>query len=222
MADQTRSTIVRSWKTTITFLIAAVLVGALAGLLFKTIVIGPITAGIACFPALIALILLWMAISGAGECPCPGCAKQLDGLSTGSNDGILCKACLRYFEGTGGQIWATDESRVAATPTFTSPIPEKFAFPDMCCVCGKPQTHRQSISMTTQNTSGSLKGLAAGALTDGMISGSSSTRTTVEVPHCAEHKDGASLTGTKEKVHIRFRSYPYLRAFCEMNDTKPG
>jgi hypothetical protein len=54
------------------------------------------------------------------------------------------------------------------------------------------------------------------------VSMTSSTRTTVEVPHCDEHKDGAMLTGTSSKPHIRFRSYPYLRAFCELNQTTPG
>jgi hypothetical protein len=221
-ATPTKSTIQRSWKTTINYLIAAAVAGAISVLMFKTIVSGTISFGFACIPAILCLIFLFMAMSGAGECPCPECGKLLDGLSTGSNDGKLCDACGQYFEGTGGQLWATDPSRVADTPLFTSPIPETFAFPDACCVCGKPPTHRQPISMTTQNTGGSLAAVGANALTDGMVTGSSRTRTTVEVPHCDEHKDGASLTGTKDKTHIRFRSYPYMRAFCEMNKTKPG
>jgi hypothetical protein len=222
MADPIKSSITRSWKTTINYLIAAVVSAVVAALMFKYVASGLITVGFSCIPAVLALIFLFMAISGAGECQCPGCGKPLDGLSTGSNDGVLCPACLHYFEGKGGLLWATDESRIADSPQFTSPLPESFSFPEGCCVCGKPETHRQPISMTTQNGGGTAAGLATNALTDGVLTGSSRTRTTVEVPHCAEHKDGASLTGTKEKTHIRFRSYPYLRAFCELNQTKPG
>ena len=222
MPDPIKSPITRSWKTTLNYAIVALIAAVVAALMFKYFASGTITFGISCIPAILALIFLFMAFSGAGEAPCPSCGKPLDGLSTGSNDGVVCPACLHYFEGKDGQLWATDESRIADSPTFASPLPDQFAFPDGCCVCGKPPTHRQKISMTTQNTGGSVAGIAAAGLTDGMISGSSHTRTSVEVPHCDEHKDGALLTGTKEKPHIKFRSYPYLRAFCELNKTKPG
>jgi hypothetical protein len=222
-ATQTKSTITRSWKTTITYLAIAVVAGAISFVMFKTMVSGAISFGFACIPAILCLIFLFMAMSGAGECPCPGCGKTLDGLSTGSNDGKLCESCGRYYEGTGGELWATEESRVADTPIFSSPIPENFAFPDACCVCGKPPTHREAVSMTRQNTGGSAAAVGVTAVTGGVISGGgSSTRTTVQVPHCDEHKEGASLGGTTDKPHVRFRSYPYLRAFCELNKTKPG
>src|SRR5438477_5904836 len=98
-ATQTKSTIQRSWKTTITYLIVAAVCGAISVVMFMTVVGGPISFGIACIPAILCLIFLGMAASGAGECPCPGCGKPLDGLSTGNNDGKLCEACGQYFEG---------------------------------------------------------------------------------------------------------------------------
>jgi len=50
------------------------------------------------------------------------------------------------------------------------------------------------------------------------------TRTivSVEVPHCGQHKGGAQLSGTPSNPHIKFRSYRYLRAFCQANGTVPG
>ncbi len=68
--------------------------------------------------------------------------------------------------------------------------------------------------MTTTN--------ASSVVTQSTIGVTSSTRTTVRVPHCDAHKDGALLTGTKDSPSIKFRSYPYLRAFCEANGTKPN
>lgn len=222
MAEQNKSPIVRSWKTTIGYIAAAVIAAAISALLFKTIASGAITIGISLIPAVLAIILMVMAMSGAGVCQCPGCGSPMSGLSTGNNDAKLCTQCHHYFEGKDGMLWATDESRVADTPLYASPLPEQFGFPDVCCVCGKPPTHRQPVSMTTQNTPGTVKGLAVTGLTDGLVTSTSRTRTTVEVPHCDEHKDGASLTGTAQNTHIRFRSYPYLRSFCEMNKTTPG
>ncbi|MGI8468463.1 MAG: hypothetical protein ACR2N3_08420 [Pyrinomonadaceae bacterium] len=50
----------------------------------------------------------------------------------------------------------------------------------------------------------------------------SSTTVSVDVPHCAEHQVGARLTGATSSPQIKFRSYPYLRAFCQLNGTIPG
>ncbi len=211
---QTRSSIQRSWKSTLTSIIIALVSAAVSAALFMTIVGGPVTIGIALIPAVVALIFVFMAISGAGECPCPACGKPLDGLTTGSNDGKLCPHCHRYFEGKNAQLWATDEMRIADHPQFSSPLPDSFTFPDACCVCAQPATKKQKIQLTTTN--------ASSAVTQSTIGLTTTTRTSVEVPHCDQHKDGAMLTGTQSKTHIKFRSYPYLRAFCELNNTTPG
>src|SRR5438128_2548559 len=130
---QTRSQIKRSWKSTMNSLIIAVISLGVSVLLFMFIASGPITIGIALIPAVVALIFFYMAISGAGETTCPGCQKPLSGLSTGSNDGVLCANCHSYFEGKNGELWATEPSRIADSPTFASPLPETFAFPETCC-----------------------------------------------------------------------------------------
>jgi len=89
MTTQQKSTITRSWKATFGYLIGAIVCLGLCVLLFWTIASGPVTVGIALIPGIVALILLWMALSGSGTCACPGCGKELSGLSTGSNDGVL-------------------------------------------------------------------------------------------------------------------------------------
>jgi hypothetical protein len=214
MTMQNKSQIVRSWKTTIQMLIAAVIALALSVVLFMTIASGPVTIGIALIPAVVGVICIVMAVSGAGQCACPKCSQPMDGLSTGSNEGVLCRSCHQYFEGTAGQLWETDQAKVADKALFSSPVPEQFSFPDQCCVCGQPATHRQAVSLVTKN--------ASSAITESAVGLSTSTRSTVQVPHCDQHKDGAYLSGTQQKTRIVFRSYPYLRAFCQMNNTTPG
>jgi hypothetical protein len=103
---------------------------------------------------------------------------------------------------------------VSGRSAFTSPLPETFAFPAACCVCGIPSTHKQTIQHSTQNASSAVTAPTVGLTT--------STRISVEVPHCADHKNGASLTGNPKSMHIRFRSYPCLRAFRALNKTIPG
>jgi hypothetical protein len=212
--EQRRTKIARSWGATIGYLVGAVVALGVSVALFMTIVEGPYTFGIALIPAVLAVILLFMSFGGAGATTCPVCDAPLGGLSTKSNDGVLCAKCHRYSEGKDGVLWQTDENRIADDPVFSSPLPEQFAFPSQCCVCGSPETSREKISLRMQN--------ASSAITAPAIGMTSSTTVSVEVPHCAEHKGGARLSGTPQATHIKFRSYPYLSAFCQMNGTTPG
>jgi hypothetical protein len=204
----------RSWGATIGYLIGAIVALVISIALFMSIVEGPVTFGIALIPAILALILLFMSFGGAGQTTCPVCDAQLSGLGTKSNDGVLCASCHRYSEGKDGSLWPTDENRIADEPIFSSPLPEQFTFPGECCVCGKPEVSREKISLRMQN--------ASSAVTAATVGVTSSTTVSVEVPHCSEHKAGARLSGTPQATLIRFRSYPYLSAFCQMNGTTPA
>jgi hypothetical protein len=212
--EKSQTKITRSWGATIGYLIGAIVLLGISILLFKSIVEGPITLGIALIPAIVALILLYMSFSGAGAAACPNCGAQLGGLSTKANDGVLCGNCHSYLEGKGGLLWQTDENRIADDAIFSSPLPAQFAFPGGCCVCGRPEARREQISLQTQNASSAVTAPTVGVTT--------STRVSVDVPHCAEHNGGARLSGTPQLPHIKFRSYPYLRAFCQLNGTTPG
>jgi hypothetical protein len=214
-AMEKRSTgISRSWKATIGYLIGGVVALGVSVLLFATIVDGAITTGIALIPAIVGLILLYMAFGGAGTAACPGCGAELGGLSTKANDGVLCSSCHTYCEGKDGALWRTDPNRIADEPIFSSPLPAEFKFPGGCCVCGKPAEGNETIKLRTQN--------ASSAITASTVGVTSSTEVSVGVPHCAEHNGGARLSGTPQSPHIKLRSYPYLRAFCELNGTTPG
>jgi hypothetical protein len=204
----------RSWGATIGYLIGAIVALAISVALFMSIVEGPMTLGFALIPAILAVILLFMSFGGSGSTTCPSCGVQLSGLSTKSNDGVLCAGCRHYVEGKDGLLWQTDENRIADEPIFTSPLPEQFTFPGVCCICARPAVTREKISLRMQN--------ASSVVTAATVGVTSSTTVSVEVPHCAEHKEGARLSGTPESTLIRFRSYPYLNAFCRVNGTTPA
>jgi hypothetical protein len=209
----TKSTISRSWPLTFTFVGVGLVCFFITYAIFAWTNGGLWLGSFALAMAIVGFVCMYMAIRGAGQCQCPNCGAALSALTPGKNKGVFCDQCKNYFEGTGGQLWQTDTDDVAKNPVYTSPLPETFNFPDGCCVCGKPETKRVTVSTVTQGAGN----VALQAATDIR----SSTRISVQVPHCDEHKDGALLGGTKAKTLIRFRSYPYLRAFCTLNNTTP-
>ena len=222
MAEAT-TRIQRSTSSTIGSLLGGLVAAALSALLFWQFVEGPITLGFALIPAIIALVLFWTAISGSATAPCPGCGALVAGLSTGANDGVLCAGCKRFLEGTAGELRVTDEQRVADSPLFGTPLPESFGWPEGCCLCARPATRRETVSISMPSAAAAGKNLAVDAVTgDALTSTGGGTRYTVEVPHCAEHQHGAELGSHPHGVKIRFRSYPFLRAFCALNKTEPG
>ena len=215
--------IVRNWSVTIVYLIAGAAALGLSGLLFATIVSGAITFGIALVVAIVGVVLLLGAKGGAGESACPACNARLTALSTESNEGVLCAHCLAYSEGQGGKLWATDPARVADRALFGTQLPAQFAWPPGCCVCGMPPTRSDAVTTQIQRTGSAIGVLAVAGATGGAVTGKAGeTRFTVEVPHCDAHKDGAALSAMGGgHVKIRFRSYPYLRAFCQQNQIRP-
>jgi hypothetical protein len=211
--ENKKTNVSRSWGRTIGYLIGALVLLGISVVLFMSIVEGPMTIGIALLPAIVGVILFFMAFGGAGAAACPVCGASLTALSTKSNDGVLCTSCHHYLEGNDGLLWTTDESRVAEDAIFSSPLPQPFTFPQGCCVCGGVEVGREKISLQNQNAS---------SVITAQVGVTSYTTVSVEVPYCAAHKGGARLSGTPQYPHIKFRSYPYLRAFCQINSTIPG
>ena len=206
--------ITRSMVATVGYFASGLVAIALCVWLCKVMARGTISTGIALIPGLVGVVLVGLAFVAAGTGTCPACGAEVGGLSTTDNDGVHCEKCRAYLEGKNGELQKTDENRVAATPIFATSLPEKFEFPAVCCVCRGPETRREKVSLTTKD--------ASSALTESTLGVSSTTKTSVEVPHCAQHKGGAMLAGTAPNTRIRFRSYPYLRAFCQQNGTTPG
>ncbi|MDQ3820366.1 MAG: hypothetical protein M3362_22165 [Acidobacteriota bacterium] len=208
-----RIKITRSTGATIGLAIGAVITLGISILLFVKIAGGQFRLGLATIWGIAAALLLlatWFLLLGvvsANLAACPSCGARLSQLSAKSNDGILCRRCWAYLEGSDGMLWRTDENRVADKPIFCSPLPESPIFPVRCCVCGRAEVHLEKIS--------SLLGTSSRAFP-------SNRWVSADVPHCAEHEGGAQLGGDQDDPYIKFRSLSYLRAFCQKNNTKPG
>lgn len=193
----------------------------LSVMMLKNFADGAITVGFSLIPGIAGVILIWAGIGGSAEAPCPSCNATIDSLGTGANDGTCCAACHVYVEGTQGELWVTDLARVADRPIFATKLGAQHAWPDGCCVCGRPATRGVPVSATRAKSGSNA---ATAIATGGAVLATSSTTFTVQVPHCAEHDNGAHLSaGARDKdMRILFRSYPYLRSFCERNGAQPG
>jgi hypothetical protein len=136
---------------------------------------------------------LWTAIAGSGFAPCPGCGAKIEGLSTGSNDGVLCTGCKKFCLGKEGGLRMTEESGVADSPLFGAVLPESFDWPRGCGVCARPETQREAVSVSLPSAPAAAKGLAVTALTGGVLTQTGGgTRYAVQIPQC-----GATGTGRR-------------------------
>jgi hypothetical protein len=173
-------------------------------------------------------VLVTKVIAGSGRAACPSCGAEVGDLRlTGRNDGILCHGCGAFLEGQRGELAASAAARVAAVPLFGATLPESFAWPEGCVVCGQAATRHLQQSVTVPNAAASAaKSIAATAV--GAVAGvgvlvRSGTRITLLVPHCSAHDDGALLEDRGgAQPNLVFRSLAYARAFCQLNQVRPA
>ena len=201
------------------FLLVAIVSAATSVLLFTNdFVEGLITGLIASLPALFALVMIVAAFrrDDSGSCPCPCCGTLLMVSALASKIAIPCTNCHHYFEEIDGSLSEIEPERVAAQPQFRSSYRVTGEFPEMCCVCCGPARRRQKILLTN------LENEYLESVTGELFETSRWKATSASVPHCNDHTDGAVL-GVDSRLgpYIRFKSYRYLKAYCELNRTYP-
>lgn len=184
---------------------AAIAVGSLLLVHHWAILILAIPAG------LLSLGAIFSAFRASCKADCPACGETIEELSDGRNRPRPCRGCDHFVEGVGGELWAVDQDAVFRKPMLSVLRPQRFAFPNACCVCCGPPTHGETI----------CEEVAHGATAVTLVAGVTvHNKITIDgIPHCAEHSDGIAVD---DNSHLRFRSYPFLRAFCRLNRIRPG
>jgi hypothetical protein len=179
---------------------------------------------------------------------CPSCGTPL--AKSAASSVVLCSNCGDYATFGEKTLRTMDPASVEARPFFAAPTswPDMQAptfsalmhpaatlaemirtkkeearlldarWPEGCCVCGKPASRAETISQRV--------GFSP---TDGPISRKQKEATVVakDVPHCAEHKDGARFERVNSfgdsdvmVLGIFFRSYAYQIQFRKLNPWK--
>jgi len=199
------------------------LTGALSASVFVFLIAtdfveGLLTGFIALLPAIFSLVMVAAAFRSdeTGSCPCPYCGTLLTCPDLTSNAPVLCGTCHRYLEAQDRVFREIERGRVASRPLFRSPLPANAQFPDVCCVCASQVRRRDETMLTSLERQSWYDASGPAGET------SEWKATSVRVPYCDSHRDGAILgTDSQFGPYVRFCSYPYLRAFCELNHTQP-
>lgn len=143
---------------------------------------------------------------GAGKASCPRCQASFDVMNIGIARTTICPACHTWLHGAR-EMAPVEFGHLAKLPEFEAPLPEQFAWPDGCPVCGEPATRKVKVEGANP------LGLVAAAVAPVGIYRVSR----VDAPACASHKDGVGLTRWPHATMISFRSFDYWMAFCELN-----
>ncbi len=170
-------------------------------------------------------VLFGGVLAGSGSAPCPCCGAPIHDIERKARvRGVLCVRCNRFLKSTSGVMRPMGRETISEDPIFGAALPMSLAWPPGCIVCGAKATHSVPVPfMKTDSDSiaaGAL-GLAVVATTGvrSLLPGKS--RVALEAPHCAEHDDGVFVTeGGPSDLFLLFRSYPYQRAFCALNETQ--
>lgn len=157
--------------------------------------------------------------TGRRSGPCPACGASNPEIATGQYRD--CLECGESLTGNGAQLWLTGPDVVAKEPAFGAVLPERFAWPEGCAVCGKLATKQVPVSLTVSETTKNLAAAAAGAAVGRVLVKGSSVTYGVDVPHCPQHNDGARIeTQVLGPVRLVFRSHKVARAFRDRNGLK--
>lgn len=189
----------------------------------------PFTAGLGSFLCACgaAGVLVGKVVMRSGSAPCPGCGAPIHDVDRiGSVAGILCGHCGKFLRAERGELRPVAPDTVAEDPIFGAAVRESFAWPPGCAVCGAPSTRAVQARLRATNADAAtdvglaVVGVAMAATVGVGFLMRGEQRISIEVPHCAEHDDGAVLVdgaGDPGGLLWLFRSYPYQRAFCELN-----
>ncbi len=164
------------------------------------------------FSLLVALVLLGSAEPG-NKASCPSCGNE---IRTNDQKIQKCSQCHCYVEYKKSEIISLDKDTILEEPLFEASLPERFYWPNGCCICGKKATKLEELaiekSQTGRNIALGVAGLAVGAL---IVRTGGGYNITLQVPHCDLHSAGIKM---KDAKSILFRSYRYYLDFCSINE----
>ena len=174
----------------------------------------------------LAAVVIWkVAISagvGAKKLECPACDLYILGARPSEGEAVLCGSCRAWGLYKAGKLERVPDDHVAGAPMFCAELPlEGLRWPQSCTVCSAPATRAVPVKLSYTQDASFAADLATRAATLGMFKAVNEHTVSLDIPHCAQHGDGAELTMPYERAQsnfgVAFRSYPYFREFVQLN-----
>lgn len=164
--------------------------------------------------------------AGAKRLECPACDLYIVGARPSDGDSVVCGNCRAVSLYTGGALVAPAPDQVAPRPVFCAELPAGgVAWPGTCTACEAPATRAVPVRLVFEEDAPFVRDVATRAATLGMFKTVERTTVTLDVPHCADHADGAALAMPYERAQpnfgIAFRSHRYFREFVALNHVTP-
>ena len=188
--------------------------------------------------------LIGLVFAGAGgKGPCPVCGGVISTMF-GSESNLLCTGCNTYLRCRKRTLSVMPEETTSVEPAFGAPTEWEdvvgiygasaagdaydfattkntggrvlnAAWPEGCCVCGKPARYAEAIKAEATLV----------PLTAVHLRTRKATLVAAGIPHCEEHKGGVRFgpasVATPPKSHdlygLLFRSLAYRNRFCRAN-----
>ena len=142
---------------------------------------------------------------GAGVVSCPACGDERRIKGVRAERYHRCR-CGRWSHGAA-EMRLVPPDHVAAGPVFRVQIPEGSSWPRQCPVCQAPATGTTTIQGTS----------AVGDLAAAIAPVSVQSVVKMDVPCCAQHRDGVSIVLEGDEVVGSFRSMRYWTEFMAAN-----
>lgn len=173
-------------------------------------------------------VVAWQfAVAGsAKKLECPSCDLYIVGALPKEGESVLCSNCREFALYQGKALVKPAPDHVAAAPVYCAELPiSGLRWPASCCACTEPAARTVRVQLRYEQDASLGSDMATRFATLGMFKLVDQHTISLEVPHCAQHGDGASLVMPYEKEQpnfgIAFRSYPYFTEFVRLNRSTP-
>lgn len=175
-------------------------------------------------------VVVWkvMMVGGVGakRLECAACDLYITGARPSEGEAVVCPHCRAFSLFQQGTLVAVPAGYIAPQPIFCAELPlEGTRWQTQCCACDEPATRVVPIQLTYTQDASFGTDIATRAATLGMFKAVTNTTVSLEVPHCAQHADGAKLTMPYEREQsnfgIAFRSSAAFAQFVALNHATP-
>lgn len=155
------------------------------------------------------VVRLMCALFRSYRAECPDCRCAVDGIAEQADKILVCSGCKRCLRQDKDWLHHIADDCVLDVPSFSTVLPENPTLPSRCCVCMGVEARRLPHNWTVKFPPRTGQ------------SQPTAYEHSLDLPYCAEHRDGVEILEWPGGRSIGFRSYSYLQEFCKVNGTAP-
>jgi hypothetical protein len=171
-------------------------------------------------------VVAYQAGVGTKKLECPACDLYIIGARPSEGESVVCPHCRALGVMGDKKLVTPAPDLVARTAQFCSELPQHSPrWPEHCVLCTQPSTRMVRAELRIEQSAALHADMATRMASLGFVKLVDQHTFTLDVPHCAQHADGAKLVPPYEReqpnIGIAFRSYATFQEFVALNRTTP-